>query len=172
MKTEEETTTRHHIDPITGAPHSHPVATGVGGAGGAITGAVIGAPLGPVGSLIGGAIGAAVGGLAGHKLGDEFDPYEFEEGHWKERLETEPYYEKGHTFEDYKPAYRMGHDAYPRENNGGKAYAEAEHQLGQQWDTVKGKSRLSWEQAKQAVKAGWHRVEESISHRDRHDSDR
>jgi hypothetical protein len=164
MKNEEETK-KHHIDPLTGATHSHPVATGVGAVGGAATGVAFGAPLGPVGSLVGGAIGAAIGGFAGHSLGDEFDPYE-EEEHWKSRYQEEPYYEKDYTFEDYGPAYRVGYETYPL--HAGKAYVDAEKELGSHWEKAKGKSRLTWEQAKHAVRAGWHRVEASVSKR-RHD---
>lgn len=167
MKTKEEELT-HHRDPITGAPHSHPVATGVGGVGGAAAGMAFGAVLGPVGSLVGGALGAFVGGFAGHELGDEFDPEE--EAHWKDRYREEPYYEKDHTYDDYGPAYRFGHESYPL--HVGKNYVEAEKELGTQWDKAKGKSRLSWEQAKHAARASWHRLEEKLARRERPDDER
>jgi hypothetical protein len=47
-------------------------------------------------------------------------------------------YEDG-TYDQYEPAFRND------------------------WDTVKGRSRLSWEEAKHAVKAGWHRVERALT---------
>jgi len=58
-----------HRDPITGAPGSHPVGTGVGAAaGGVAAGAAVGAVAGPVGAVVGAAIGAVVGGLAGKAI--------------------------------------------------------------------------------------------------------
>ena len=52
-------------DPITGAPGSHPVGTGLGAAGGGAAGAAIGTAVGgPVGAVVGAAAGAVVGGLA------------------------------------------------------------------------------------------------------------
>src|SRR6188474_1753583 len=45
-------------DPISGAPGSHPIGTGVGATGGAMAGAAVGAVGGPVGMAVGGAIGA------------------------------------------------------------------------------------------------------------------
>ena len=45
-------------DPITGAPGSHPLGTGVGATGGAVAGGLVGAPFGPIGMLVGGARGA------------------------------------------------------------------------------------------------------------------
>ena len=56
-------------DPITGAPGSHPVGTGLGAAaGGMAAGAAAGTVAGPVGTAVGAAVGAVVGGLAG-KIG-------------------------------------------------------------------------------------------------------
>lgn len=64
-------------DPITHAPGSHPVGTGIGGAvGGAIAGAAIGTAVGPVGTAIGAAIGAIAGGLAGHAVAEAVNPTE------------------------------------------------------------------------------------------------
>jgi len=56
-----------NLDPITHAPGSHPVGTGVGSVAATAAGAAIGAAVGgPVGFAVGGAIGAVVGGAAGH----------------------------------------------------------------------------------------------------------
>lgn len=70
-------------DPITGAPGSHPVGTGVGavagGAAGAAAGAATGAAVGtagagPIGTGIGAAVGAVVGGMAGHGTAEGLNP--------------------------------------------------------------------------------------------------
>ena len=77
MATEKDPTVNAaHTNPdaITGAPGSHPGATGIGSASGATVGAVLGAIGGPVGAIIGGVAGAAVGGGVGHSAGEANDP--------------------------------------------------------------------------------------------------
>src|SRR5690349_24504231 len=61
-------------DPITGAPGSHPVGTGVGAAGGGAAatwaGAAIGgAAGGPIGAVVGGVVGAVAGAVGGGAVG-------------------------------------------------------------------------------------------------------
>ncbi|HEX8325368.1 MAG TPA: YsnF/AvaK domain-containing protein [Tepidisphaeraceae bacterium] len=63
-------------DPITGAPGSHPLGTGIGTGSGALTGAAMGAIGGPVGAAIGLIAGGIVGAIAGHKAGEYNDPTE------------------------------------------------------------------------------------------------
>ena len=58
-------------DPITNAPGSHPIETGIGAAvGGAVSGAAVGSVAGPVGTAIGAAAGAIAGGYAGKGIGE------------------------------------------------------------------------------------------------------
>ena len=59
------TTQGTNRDPISGAPGSHPVGVGVGGAGGALAGAAVGSLLGPIGTLLGGAVGTVAGVFTG-----------------------------------------------------------------------------------------------------------
>jgi hypothetical protein len=55
-----------NADPLTGAPGSHPIETGVGAAvAGAAGGFAAGMPAGPVGTAVGTIAGAVVGGYAG-----------------------------------------------------------------------------------------------------------
>jgi uncharacterized protein (TIGR02271 family) len=62
-------------DPITGAPGSHPVGTGVGAvAGGLAAGAAAGSVAGPVGTVAGAAVGAVAGGLAGKGVAEAVEP--------------------------------------------------------------------------------------------------
>lgn len=62
-------------DPLTGAPGSHPLGTGIGSAGGAAAGALIGAAVGgPAGAVVGGAVGAVAGGMTGHAVGESAQP--------------------------------------------------------------------------------------------------
>ena len=168
----------------------HPVGTGIGAAGGAVAGAAIGAAAGPAGALVGGVIGAVAGGLAGRGLAEVANPEPAEEQHernpgkglgagvvadrgkahaldhdqedayWSERHTREPYYDPQRSYEDYAPAYRLGWESRAKYDNG--TYDRYEPAFGNDWDRVKGTSRLSWEEAKHATRAAWHRVERAL----------
>src|SRR5450759_938628 len=78
-------------DPITGAPGSHPVGTGIGAvAGGAAAGAAVGTVAGPVGTIAGAAVGAIVGGLAGKGVAEAVNPTA-EVAYWRENHLRQPY---------------------------------------------------------------------------------
>ena len=146
-------------DPISGAPGSHPVGTGVGATGGAVAGAAIGSVGGPVGAVVGGAIGAVVGGLAGKAGGEAVNPT-VENEYWKKTYATEPYYNSKYQYDDYAPAYRLGYESRPRYM--GKSWDEAQDSVRTEWERSKGTSRLAWDDAKHATKAAWHRVEDVL----------
>ena len=62
-------------DPITDAPGSHPIETGIGAAvAGAVSGLAVGSVAGPVAAAVGAAVGAVVGGYAGKGVGELIDP--------------------------------------------------------------------------------------------------
>ena len=139
-------------DPITGAPGSHPVGTGIGAAGGAMIGAAVGSLGGPIGMVVGGAVGALTGGLAGKEVAESFDPT-LETDYWREHYRNEPYVESQYDYDDYGPAYLLGagqRDRYP-------SFEEAEKDMGEGWEQLKGQSRLPWEKARQAARAAWER---------------
>ena len=146
-------------DPISGAPGSHPIGTGVGATGGAVAGASIGAVGGPVGMAVGGAIGAVVGGLAGHAVGEAVDPTA-EDSYWRSTYEAEPYRNSAYGYDDYGPAYKLGYEG--RGKYVGRSFDQAESDLAADWERSKGNSRLAWNDAKQATRAAWHRVERAI----------
>ncbi|OTG82265.1 hypothetical protein [Acinetobacter sp. ANC 4648] len=153
-----------NADPITGEPGAHPVGTGVGAAvGGAATGVVAGALGGPVGAIVGGVVGAVVGGLAGKGLAEVVDPTE-EDAYWRGIVKTTPYYAETLIIysdldynQDYEEAYRLGystrHDYSPETR-----FEDVENELKSKWELMKKKSRLSWNEAKSAVKDAWERV--------------
>ena len=157
-------TPERNPDPITKAPGSHPVGTGVGavaggaaGIGAAIaTGAVLGSVVGPVGTAIGIAVGAVAGGLAGKGVAEEINPT-VEENYWRENYAGRPYVTEGASREDFAPAYRYGwesHDRYPD-----KSFDDVEADLERDWEQEKGESRLPWADAKPASRDAWDRVE-------------
>ncbi len=149
-------------DPITGAPGSHPVGTAAGAASGGLAGAAIGtAAGGPVGAAVGAAVGAVAGGLAGHAAGEAVNP-SVEDIYWRQAHIREPYYRKDFTYDDYGPAYRTGYEGASRYVGQNKRFDEVEPNLRTDFERMKGKSRFAWEDAKQAARAAWDRVERAL----------
>ena len=146
-------------DPITGAPGSHPVGTGIGAAGAGAAGAAIGAVAGPVGAAVGAVVGAVAGGLAGKSAAEGINPTA-EDAYWRENYQARPYYSSDYSYDDYSPAYRYGYES--RSRYPGKQYGDVENDLSSGWDRFKGKSRLGWEKAKLATRDAWDRVEHSV----------
>src|ERR1035437_5064413 len=128
-------TPERNPDPITKAPGSHPVGTGVGAAAGGAagigaavaTGAAIGTAAGPVGTVVGAAVGAAVGAVAGGLVGkgvaEQINPT-IEEAYWREHYRTRPYLTPGMSHDDYGPAYRYGWES--RGRHAGKKFEAVE----------------------------------------------
>ena len=141
-------------DPITGAPGSHPIGTGVGAAGGGAAGAAIGSVAGPVGTVAGAVIGAVAGGLAGKGVAEQIDPTA-EEAYWRENHKTRPY-AKSTTYDEYAPAYRYGWES--RQRHAGKNFDEIETDLARDWETRRGPSGLSWQNARHATRDAWERI--------------
>ena len=149
-----------NLDPITKAPGSHPVGTGLGAvAGGAAAGAAAGVIAGPVGALAGAVVGAVVGGLGGKAVAEAVNPTA-EEAYWKENYNSEPYYEAGRSYDDYAPAYGLGLQG--RTSYQG-SFDETEDRLASDWESKKDHSSLSWPQAREASRAAWNRVDQQTN---------
>lgn len=147
-------------DPITGAPGSHPVGTGLGAAGAGAAATAIGAAVGgPVGAAVGAAVGAVAGGLAGKGIAEQIDPT-VEDAYWRNAHRNESYYDSTATYNDYAPAYRTGYEGYGRYS--GRRFEDVEGDLERDYTSIRGNSRLEWEKAKHATRAAWHRVERAI----------
>jgi hypothetical protein len=78
-------------------------------------------------------------------------PDAFDAGFWRNRFPSEPYAVDTDSFEDYEPAYRLGHSL--RDTIGDFDLHEAD--IRERWHASKGGSRLSWERAKDAVRSAW-----------------
>jgi hypothetical protein len=78
-----------------------------------------------------------------------------EEAHWRLAFRQEPYYHPAYSYADYSPAYRVGYTG-PLRRSG--SFAALEAQLQRDWLQVRGRSRLAWPQARQAMQAAWNRV--------------
>jgi hypothetical protein len=153
---------RHHStnpDPITGAPGSHPIGTGIGAVGAGAAGAAIGAALGPAGSAVGGVVGAVVGavagGLAGKGAAEAIDPTA-EDAYWRDTYKTRPYYVNGSTYDDYAPDYAYGYNSSARYAY--RPYGEVESDLRREWEASKSNVSRTWDKSKHAVRDAYERV--------------
>lgn len=152
--------------PETNADNSA-IGIGVGGAGGlaagAATGAAIGTAIGgPIGTPIGAVIGAVAGGVAGGYAGNEvaraIDP-RAEDTYWEQTHRNRPYVEKDISWEQYRPAYRYGVASatkLPAEHS--ETFEEMESRLRRGWGHAHGKSNLTWNQAREAVRDAYDRA--------------
>ena len=154
----ENTTGHTNPDAITGAPGSHPGATGIGSASGAATGAALGALGGPIGAIIGGVTGAIVGGGAGHEIGEAHDPSDA--AYWKDEYKNRSYYDKSANYDqDVAPAYAHGSSLAGTTTKTGTAtpFATVEDTARKGWEKVRGTSSLSYDQVKTHVQDAYDR---------------
>jgi hypothetical protein len=144
-------------DPITKAPGSHPIGTGIGAvAGGAAAGAAVGTVAGPVGTIAGAAVGAVVGGLAGKGVAEVVNPT-VEDAYWRENHSRQPY-AKGRSYDDYGPAYRTGYEGYALYGAKGGTFEDREVELRRSYEVTQPK--LAWNEARPASRAAWQRFGE------------
>jgi len=144
-----------NADPITDAPGSHPVETGIGAAiGGAATGAAVGSMAGPVGTAVGAAVGAVAGGYAGKGIGELIDPTT--EDNWlRDNYSSRPYARQGQSFETYQPAYRYGAEAEAKHQ--GRSFDDLETDLARDWEGRTDRSGMSWTDARGAARDAYDR---------------
>jgi hypothetical protein len=146
-------------DPLTGAPGSHPVGSGLGAAvGGAAAGAALGTVAGPVGSVAGAVVGGVLGGLGGKALAEKIDPtVEAEDDYWRDHYLFETYVEPSRSYEDYRFAYRLGYETrihYPH-----LTLEQALEALEPEYERRKPDAALTWAKARYATRAAWHRAD-------------
>jgi len=78
-----------------------------------------------------------------------------EDDYWRGTYADEPYYDGSFGFQDYVPAYRMGYEG--RGRFAGQRFEEVQDTLREDWENLRGVSRLEWEQAMPAARAAWNR---------------
>jgi len=98
--------------------------------------------------------------VAEHHTAAFVNPTDYED-YWRNHFYAASYYVSGCVWSDYRPAYRLGFDAYF--SNHGRGFDEVESALVRSWETIKDNSELSWSQAKSAVRDGWQFVESAVS---------
>ncbi len=78
-----------------------------------------------------------------------------DEAYWREQFRHERYLRPGFGYLDYAPAYRLGKRRY----RPGIRFEQAESALAAEWPLCRGRSRLAWNEAREAVRASWNRME-------------
>ena len=126
-------------------------AAAVGMAEGATFGALAGAP----GMIAGAAVGGTIGAYAGKAIGKSVNPTK-EEAYWRDQHQHQKYFNSLNTYDSYAPAYRFGIEAHS--TYAGRPFDEIEAQLGKQWESSRGASRLTWDTAKLASRDAYERI--------------
>lgn len=78
-----------------------------------------------------------------------------EDAYWQREFTKQPYYRPDLSYEDYSPTYRVG---YTRPLRREGSFEALENELQRDWKQVKGSSRLTWPEAREATRAAWERV--------------
>ncbi|MGY0633408.1 hypothetical protein [Luteimonas sp. A478] len=132
--------------------------------GGAVLGALGYLMAGPSGLVVGVVIGVAGGALVGNRMAVSTDPSD-NVGHFEEIYSKMAYYAHGMEWHDYEPAYRFGVETW--RTHGGQEFAGVEPALGARWLKVRGRSRLSWDQARHAVEHVWRDMDATLQNQGR-----
>ena len=74
--------------------------------------------------------GKQSGGLAGKGVAEAIDPT-VENAYWEKNYRNQPYYESGHEYSDYEPAYRAGYTSYATDGRAGRKFEF--HGPGRKW---------------------------------------
>jgi hypothetical protein len=145
-----------NADPITNAPGSHPIETGIGAAAaGTVTGMAVGAFAGPVAAAFGAAAGAVAGGYAGKGVGELIDPT-IEDDWLRDNFKSRPYVKEDETFEVYQPVYRYGAAAESKYGDAG--FDAIVDDLEKDWAKSEGIPGMTWPRARDAVKDSYERT--------------
>ncbi|MEJ8836001.1 hypothetical protein [Ramlibacter sp. AN1133] len=75
-----------------------------------------------------------------------------EDAYWQQAYWAEPYYRADCCYDDYAPAYCVGYIGFAQ--YGGR-FDDADKSLCANWLRIKGDSRLSLDEAMQAMRAAW-----------------
>jgi hypothetical protein len=136
---------------------AHPVATGVGAVSTAAAGAAVGAIAGPIGAVVGGVLGAVAGGIGGNAVGQSIDATA-EDEYWRAQHAQQSYAKPDDTYDDFRPAYRVGYEGYSSLASSERTFEACEEMLRRNYETASPAPRLAWERTRPAAQAAWHRL--------------
>ena len=137
----------------------HSIGEGAGGVTGAVAGAAVGSAAGPVGTVVGALAGGALGAKAGGGIAEAVNPTDYTD-HWRNSYRDAAYYNSSRDWNDYEPAYKYGYDTYGQYR--GQRFEDVESDLERGLDASKANSRLAWNEARSAVRDGWHHIERAL----------
>ena len=137
----------------------HSIGEGTGAIAGAVTGAIAGSVAGPVGTVVGAVAGGALGAKAGDSIAEAVNPTQYTE-YFESNFRNAPYYSTGRDWSDYQPAYQYGYDTYGQHR--GQKFEDVESRLENDWENSRLRSRLAWNEARAAVRDGWHHIERAM----------
>ena len=137
----------------------HSIGEGAGAVTGAVTGAAVGSAAGPVGTVVGALAGGVVGAKAGGGIAEAINPTDYTD-HFQNTYRDTAYYSSGRDWNDYEPAYKYGYDTYGQYR--GQRFEDVESDLERNWDATRANSRLAWNEARGAVRDGWHHIERNL----------
>jgi hypothetical protein len=103
-----------------------------------------------------GLIGGIAGWLEGKTVAEGISPDE-EMKYWSDNYSQRPYHQSDRTWDDYRPAYLAGIYTYSPKQR----YDEAEKNIESDWHKIRGKSQLSWDEARLATRDAWDRLDRS-----------
>jgi hypothetical protein len=83
-----------------------------------------------------------------------------EDTYWQAAYSSERYYRPALDYEDYAPAYCVGFIGFMQY---GGSFEDAQVSLWANWERIKGDSRLSREQAHEAIRAAWNRAASRVA---------
>jgi uncharacterized protein YcfJ len=150
---------KHRSKTMSDIKKDHSVGEGTGAVTGAVTGAAVGTAAGPVGTVVGAIAGGVIGAKAGGAIAEAVNPTAYTE-HFKTTYRETPYYNSSRDWNDYEPAYKYGYDTYGQYK--GQRFEDVESNLESGWNTTKANSRLAWNEARGAVRDGWHHIERAM----------
>jgi hypothetical protein len=80
--------------------------------------------------------------------------------YFADNFEKSSFFRSGSEWQDYEPAYQYGYDSFGQYR--GKRFDDVEGELAQAWNTTRRGSKLGWQEAKEAVRDGWHYLERAM----------
>jgi uncharacterized protein YjbJ (UPF0337 family) len=82
-----------------------------------------------------------------------------EEGYWQQNYKSRPYFKAGRDFQDYILAYRYGWESASRMDYHGRRFEDVENDLSRNWSRFRGSSRGEWNDAREAARDAFERVQ-------------
>lgn len=79
--------------------------------------------------------------------------------HWREAFPGRSKANPSLGYEHFAVAYRYGWESFRNKGSENTTFESMENELASNWANFKGESKLSWEQAKQATRDAWNRVQ-------------